>query len=107
MVNQQLFGACGLRLAVLAGAAILLGGLLSACSPDCRGACRHMLEDCGVERPDYTVEDCTAQCEQYLAHYDDDWQRSESRSAVGCVKQADCAELRSGTPCYDEAVYVW
>jgi len=66
-----------------------------------------MLSDCGVERPDYSVDDCVAQCEVYLDHYDDDWQRSESRSAVACVKSADCAELRAGTPCYDEATYVW
>ena len=84
-----------------------LGVLLGGCAPDCRGACRHMLVDCGVERAAYTVEDCTAQCQQYVAHYDDDRQRSESRTAVGCVKSADCAELRQGTPCYDEEVYVW
>ena len=88
-------------------AGLLLCVLLSGCSPDCRGACRHMLVECGVERADYTVEDCTVQCQQYLAHYDDDRQRSESRSAVACVKNAECSELRGGTPCYDEEVYVW
>ncbi|MBJ93383.1 MAG: hypothetical protein CMP23_02800 [Rickettsiales bacterium] len=86
---------------------LLLGLSLSACSPDCRGACEHMLLECGVERAAYTVEDCTTQCEQYLAHYADDRQRAESRTAVACVKNADCAALREGTPCYDEEVYVW
>lgn len=95
------------RVATALAAGLLICGLFAGCAPDCRGACRHMLVDCGVERADYTVEDCTAQCQQYIAHYDDDRQRSESRSAVGCVKNADCAELREGTPCYDEEVYVW
>ena len=107
MVTQHSQGFSALSSGLLVAAALLLGILASACSPDCRGACEHMLQDCGVERVDYTVEDCTQQCEQYLLHYDDDVQRAESRSAVSCVKNADCSELRSGTPCYDEAVYVW
>ena len=88
-------------------AAVLCLALLAGYDPSCRDACSHMLEDCGVDRADYGVEDCRKQCERYLEHYSDDWQRSESRQAVRCVTAAPCEELRNGTPCYDEAVYVW
>jgi hypothetical protein len=81
--------------------------LLSGCDPDCRQSCRHLLNECGVDRASYGVEDCTAQCQAFLTHYEDDWQRPNSRQAVRCVNDASCEELRTGTPCYDEAVYVW
>jgi hypothetical protein len=88
-------------------ALVLASLLLSACGPDCRAACRHMLEDCGVDRPGLDVEDCTRQCSSFLNHYEDDWQVAESKAAVRCVSQATCDELQTGTPCYDPAVYVW
>ncbi len=66
-----------------------------------------MLEDCGVERTDWGIEDCTVGCERYLDHYEDDWQKEESRAAVRCVRNASCDELKGGISCYDEAVYVW
>ena len=87
---------------------LLLGvAALGGCQPDCRRACRHMLEECGVDRPGYDVEDCTRQCSAFLTHYEDDWQVAESKAAVRCVNNASCEELRTGTPCYDPAVYVW
>jgi len=92
-------------LVVLASTVSLL--LLSGCDPDCRQACSHMVDDCGVDRPGYGADDCTVQCERFLAHYDDEWQRDQSRAAVRCVRMASCTELASGMPCYDEAVYVW
>jgi hypothetical protein len=91
------------RLLTVAAALLLLAG----CEPDCRQACNHLLEDCGVDRADYGVEDCAAQCSAFLDHYADDWQRAESRQAVRCVRNASCASLQAGTACYDEAVYVW
>ena len=45
-----------------AAAALLALALLAGCDTDCRLACRHMMDDCGIERPDTTIEDCTAQC---------------------------------------------
>jgi hypothetical protein len=80
---------------------------LAGCGPDCRAACRHVLLDCGIERPDYDVDDCEEQCSSYVDHYEDDWQKEQSRASVRCVRNASCDELRSGTPCYDAAVYVW
>lgn len=80
---------------------------VAGCAPSCRDACRHMLEDCGIERADWGLEDCTVGCERYLAHYEDDWQKTESRDAVRCIRNSSCDELQGGTPCYDEAVYVW
>jgi hypothetical protein len=91
-------------------ASLLIVGVLalSGCASDeCRRACRHMLDDCGVERAGYNVEDCTVQCERYVDHYEDDWQAKEARQSVTCVANARCDDLRTGTPCYDEAVYVW
>ena len=70
-------------------------------------ACRHMIDDCGLERPDYSVEDCSSGCQGYLAHYDDEVQAADSRRSVRCVINASCADLREGMPCFDEAVYVW
>jgi len=94
--------------AAAAGAAVLSACLLLAgCEPSCRDACRHVLEGCGVERPQYSVEDCRLQCEAFLQHYEDDWQKADSRAAVRCVAAAPCEDLRSGTPCYDAAVFVW
>jgi len=87
--------------------ALAVVALLSGCEPDCRQACNHLLEDCGVDRADYGVENCTSQCSAFLDHYADDWQRAESRKAVRCVNNASCEELQAGTACYDEAVYVW
>lgn len=81
--------------------------LVTGCGPDCRAACRHMLQECGVDRPGMDVDDCTRQCTSFLDHYEDDWQVAESKQAVRCVNQASCEELRTGTPCYDAAVYVW
>ena len=88
-------------------AALTLPLLLPGCAPDCRRACRHMLEECGVERPGYTVDECESECNRFVQHYDDDWQRSEARASVNCVINASCSELQTGTPCYDPAVYVW
>ena len=87
----------------------LLTGMLcmSGCGPDCRAACRKMLEQCGVDRPGLDVDDCTRQCTSFLTHYEDDWQVAESKAAVRCVNRASCEELRSGTTCYDPAVYIW
>jgi len=87
--------------------ACLLVGLAGCTSDECRRACRHMLDDCGIEKAGYNVEDCTVQCERYVEHYSDDWQAKEARSSVTCVADAACDDLRTGTPCYDEAVYVW
>ncbi len=53
------------------------------------------------------VDDCTRQCTRFLEHYEDDWQAPQSRASVRCVNQASCEDLRTGTPCYDETVYVW
>jgi hypothetical protein len=86
---------------------ILLVGLAGCTSDECRRACRHMLDDCGIEKAGYNVEDCTVQCDRYIEHYSDDWQVKEARRSVTCVADAPCEELRAGTPCYDEAVYVW
>ena len=79
----------------------------AGCAPDCRASCRHMLEECGVDRPGLDVDDCTRMCTGFLTHYEDDWQVAESKAAVRCVQRASCEELRTGTPCYDAAVYVW
>lgn len=87
------------------GALLLLGA--TGCEADCRAACRHMLEGCGVERPGLSVDDCSAQCEDFLVHYEDRWQEPNAKDAVRCVERADCAALREGTPCYDPAVYIW
>ncbi|HCP46089.1 MAG TPA: hypothetical protein DIU15_08615 [Deltaproteobacteria bacterium] len=89
----------------LAAAALLL--VVVGCEPDCRQACSHVVDDCGIDRPNYGQEDCTIQCERFLAHYDDEWQRDKARQSVRCVRTATCEELASGMPCYDEAVYVW
>jgi hypothetical protein len=91
------------RLAALAAAVLWMTG----CAPDCRKACRHLLEDCGVERTDWGLDDCTAGCNAYLTHYEDDWQKEQSWQGVRCVARASCDDLRSGTPCYDEATYIW
>ena len=85
--------------------AVLL--LLSGCEPDCRNACRHLLDDCGVERTDWGIEDCTSGCQAYLDHYEDDWPKEQSRAGVRCVANSSCDELRGGVACYDEATYVW
>lgn len=66
-----------------------------------------MLDDCGVERPGYNVEDCTAQCDAFVEHFEDEWQEQRARGSVRCVSEARCDDLRIGTPCYDEALYVW
>lgn len=87
---------------------VLCALLLPGCSSDeCTAACRHLISDCGIEKANYGVEDCSVGCEGFLAHYEDEWQRAESRQAVRCVMNASCDELRGGTPCFDEAVYVW
>lgn len=99
--------ATALRRAACCAAVILLVALGAGCGPDCRAACRHMLEECGVERPSMDVDDCTRQCSRFLDHYEDDWQASQSKASVRCVNRASCEELRTGTPCYDETVYVW
>lgn len=96
-----------LRAAAVLVATLLLLVLGTGCGPDCRASCRHMLEECGVERPGMDVDDCTRQCNRFLDHYEDDWQAPQSRASVRCVNQASCEELRTGTPCYDETVYVW
>lgn len=87
------------------GALLLVA--LSGCDPNCRDACRHLIDDCGVERSGWGVEDCVSHCQTFLDHYQDEWQRGASRQSVVCVRDAACAELRAGTPCYDPAVYVW
>lgn len=81
--------------------------LLGGCTPECSQACSHLVDDCGIDRPGYSEEHCTTQCERFLAHYDEKWQRDKSREAVRCVRNASCDELNSGMPCYDEAVYPW
>ena len=87
---------------------LLAAVALAGCSSDeCTMACRHLIGDCGIERPNYSVEDCSAGCNKFIEHYDDEWQEKESRQAVRCVARASCTELREGMPCFDEAVYVW
>lgn len=99
MVAQRLW----LCLALL-GAALAL----PACSGDeCTAACRHLISDCGIERPNYSIEDCSSGCDKFIEHYSDEWQAAESRQAVRCVRNASCDDLREGIPCFDEAVYVW
>ena len=90
-------------------AAILLALLaLSGCAEDeCRLACRHLIDDCGYERPDYSVEDCREGCLDYIDHYEDQWQQAESRRSVRCVMPSSCEDLTEGMACFDEAVYVW
>ncbi len=86
----------------------LVVALLAGCSGDeCTAACRHLISDCGIERPDYSIEDCSTGCDKFIEHYSDEWQASESRQAVRCVMNASCDALRGGTPCFEEAVYVW
>ena len=92
-----------LRALVLASALLCMAG----CASPCRLACRHMLEECGIERPGYDVEACDRQCESYLDHYSDEWQTKEAHASVRCVNQAPCEDLQTGTPCYDDAVYIW
>lgn len=89
----------------LAGALALLLGV--GCEADCRAACKHMLDACGVERPGLSVDDCSAQCQDFLAHYDGRWQESHAKDAVRCVENAECSALRTSTPCYDPAIYIW
>lgn len=97
----------GFRLLLPSLLVCLLVGLAGCTDDECRRACRHMLDDCGVEKVGYNVEDCAVQCARYIEHYSDDWQAREARRSVTCVADASCDELRAGTPCYDEAVYVW
>lgn len=96
---------------VAALAVLGLGSLgLTGCSGSCRDACEHMLDDCGVQRAQYGVEDCVLQCEQFLAHYDKEWQEQQSKDAVRCVRNASCEDLRSPgaeSPCYDRDVFIW
>jgi hypothetical protein len=92
-----------IALSAALGALVLLG----ACDSSCRNACSHVLEDCGVERPGYGLEDCVSACKTFLDHYDDEWQRDASKEAVRCTRSASCEDLRQGTPCYDEAIYIW
>jgi hypothetical protein len=89
---------------VALGLAILA---LSGCDSQCRQACRHMIEDCGVDKADYGVDDCASQCGAFLTHYEDQWQETQAWEAVSCVQNAACEDLRTGTPCYSEAVYIW
>jgi len=91
------------RLAAVAALVVMTAG----CEPDCRNACRHLLEDCGIERTDWGIDNCASGCADYLTHYEDDWQKEQSRQGVRCVANAACEDLRSGTPCYDEATYIW
>jgi hypothetical protein len=82
--------------------------LLSGCAGDeCTLACRHLIDDCGLDRPSYSVEDCSSGCTKFIEHYEDEWQQRESRQAVRCVANASCSELLEGMPCFEEAVYVW
>jgi hypothetical protein len=60
-----------------------------------------------VERPGYSVDECEAECGRFLAHYEDRWEEENAKDTVRCVRRADCEDLRSGTPCYDAAVYIW
>ena len=77
------------------------------CGTDCRRSCEHMLDDCGIERPGYTVDDCEAECGRFVAHYEDRWEEDYAKDSVTCVRRTACADLRSGTPCYDAAIYIW
>ena len=82
--------------------------LAAGCDSGCRDACRHMLTECGVERAEYGIEDCEAQCELYLAHYDEEWQEKKAKTSVRCIAGATCEDLRKAeSTCYDEAVFVW
>lgn len=94
---------------VVARAALLLLITLSlaGCDTQCRQACQHLLDDCGVDRADYGVDDCSSQCQAFVAHYEDQWQEQQARDAVLCTRDAECADLRAGAACYDEAVYIW
>ncbi len=94
-----------MRLHLVAGALLALA--LSGCDTQCRQACRHMLEDCGVDKADYGVDDCASQCQAYLTHYEGAWQETQAWESVTCVQDAACEDLRTGTPCYSEAVYIW
>lgn len=80
---------------------------LAGCDSDCRQACQHVLDDCGVDRADYGVDDCTAQCQAFVAHYDGEWQEEHARDSVACTRNAACDDLRAGAACYDEAIYIW
>ena len=84
-----------------------LSALAGCVEDECRLACRHLIDDCGFERPDYSVEDCKEGCFSYVTHYEDEWQAAESRRAVRCVMTASCDDLNEGMACFDEAVYVW
>ena len=87
---------------------LVLAAVVGAgCGTDCRRACEHVLEECGVERPGYSIDDCEAECGRFLTHYEDRWEEGVAEDAVTCVRTTACADLRSGTPCYDAAVYIW
>jgi hypothetical protein len=94
------------RRGVLLVAAFALS-MASGCSTDCRRACEHVLEDCGQDRPGYTVDNCEAECGRFLTHYEDRWEEDNAIASVTCVRQTACEDLKTGTPCYDGAVYVW
>jgi len=88
----------------VAALSLLLG---AGCGTDCRRACEHVLEDCRVERPGYSVDNCEAECGRFLAHYEERWESDVAEDSVTCVRTTACEDLRAGTPCYDGAVYIW
>ncbi len=92
---------------VRAALLLLLALSLAGCDTECRQACEHVLDDCGIDRADYGVDDCTAQCQAFLSHYEDEWQEEQAKDAVQCTRNAACADLQAGAACYDEAVYIW
>ena len=80
---------------------------LAGCDTQCRQSCRHLLEECGVAKADYGVDDCASQCQSFINHYAGEWQEQQAWDAITCVQDAACEVLRTGTPCYAEAVYIW
>lgn len=81
--------------------------LMAGCDSACRQSCRHVQEDCGVETTGVSADDCVTHCEDFLSHYEGRWQEDQAKAAVDCIDGADCADVRAGSACYDEAVWVW
>jgi hypothetical protein len=86
---------------------LLWGVPLAGCDSACRNSCEHLQQDCGVETPGVSLDDCVVHCEDFVAHYDGRWQEDAANAAVACVEDAACADLQAGNACRHPAISVW
>ena len=85
-MSRLILGA--LRIACLA---LLL--FFSGCGPPCSGACRHLLNECGLVDPWPSVDACVTECRGVRENLLDPQEQQTYDEHVRCLSGTRCEEL--------------